>query len=440
MSDADLVVGLDERTMNEVLARAYGQLYPKLFRGSEHVARSGLEFDVGWDVTAAPTVVLAQPPNGEQLVRDHLAQNFTPPPGISAEQVADAYVATLDGTTFQLVMRSVTFSIRGDGAEGSTNGTLTIFVQVDPSAGPIALRPLKAVGTVEHADDEWILNEVILPEAMRRAAEALAGVRPPALAFPGVPLTPPAVSVTRSHVLALANLAGKPTPVPPFADQWPAAPFFAVLSEEAKMAVARDGTRQIAGREFGDRGSVNIGIGTAKYAATARVERMDLSPGTPGSTEFGFNGPITGNVNAGIEIGCTTFGVNYTLYAKPDPNGRISLELYDGRKVRARTTRVETFTLLLRPDGSPLEWILSALTTPLLFSLTAIFTPAFTKLFEGISFDVWELPSIPVDFDDVHLVVRPSDVRFGAFAGRTTIEGSVEIATRGLVAAAAGEA
>jgi hypothetical protein len=196
------------------------------------------------------------------------------------------------------------------------------------------------------------------------------------------------------------------------------------MSEEAKLRVARVATAGIPGTRFGKSGDVWIGIGTAKYGATAVVGSMDIGPG--GGTNLSFRGAIVGNVNAGIKIGCTTFGVNYTLYALPEPRGTISLEL-SGTTVRARTTHLETFVLLIKPDGNPIEWILSAMTTPLLQVITAAFSPLITKLFEGIAFDVWKIPSIPIDAAGIHLVVSPKDVHFASFAGMTSIEGTASI-------------
>jgi hypothetical protein len=425
MSDWDIAVGIDAATISQATAAVYRQVYPSLFTGSRHVARDGLEFDVSWDVTAAPTVSLTPPPEGRSIVEEHLAA-LDVPVDVSHEQLVDAYVAALEPTTFSFHAAAMTMTIAGDGEKATVPVQLTVYVQAESAAGTVTLRPLKATGTTPSPDDEWFLNNVILPEAMHIAQESLPGVQLPALQFAGVALTPPAILITPTHAIALAALAGRPVPTPPFPQAWPASPFFAMLSDDAKLRVAQAGTREIAGKSFGQRGSVNIGIGEAKYSASATIGGLSLSNAGSGAPTLRFNAPVTGNVNAGIEIGCTTFGVNYTLYAKPDPAGTIALELA-GTAVSARTVSLDAFVLLITPDGGAPEWIISALTLPLLQIVVAAFSPLISTLLNGISFPVMTLPSIPIDVSGVHLVVTPAGARFQAFGGRTTIEGTATI-------------
>jgi len=423
---ADFTAGVDQPAMDQAAAVVYRQLYPKLFTGSQHVAKDGLEFDVSWNVTAPPKVVLEPPAEGRRILHEHLLA-LEPPAGVSRDQIESAYADTLENTTFQLVMDEMTMTVKGEGGEGTAPCRVTIFAQADSADGTMTLRPIKAVGTTSNESDEWFLNAVILPAAMELAEQALRGIALPALSFVGVALTPPAMLVTPSRVVAMANLAGRPVPVPA-PEPWPESPFFALLGEEALLRVARVATAGIAGTTFGKTGSVDIGIGDAHYGATAIAGGIEIAPA--GRTEYAFRGAITGNVNAGIKIGCTNFGVNYTLLAQPTPTGRISLSI-DGTTVRARTTHLDTFVLVIVPHGDPVEWIVSALTTPLLQVVSAAFAPLITKLFEGIQFDVWRIPSIPIDVAGVHLTVAPQDVHFAPFGAYTTIEGTASITGEG---------
>jgi hypothetical protein len=424
VSGFDLAVGIDVTSANEASAAVYRQLYPQLFKGSTHVAKEGLEFDVLWDVKAPPTVDFVPPPEPEAIVRDHLAA-IEPPPGVTPEQLTEAYIETLTDTVFQLKMDQVTMTIKGDGGEGTDEITVTIFVAVESVGGALDLRPLKAIGTTDNVSDEWFLNHAILPEAMRLAAEGLRGIKLPALTFSGVALTPPAIKITPRHAIAIANLDGRPIPTPPFPDEWPQSRFFAVMSDYAKLRVAQVATRGIPGTRYGKSGSVDIGVGTASYEASAVVDAIDI--GMAGGTEFGFRGRIRGNVNAGVKVGCTTFGVNYTLHTTPDPIGRIDLSIR-GTTVHAATTPpLNPFILVITPNGSPAEWLLSALTAPLLQILAIAFSPLITRTFEGIGFDVWTIPSIPIEFRNVHLALTPTDVHFSSFGGQTAIEGTARI-------------
>lgn len=426
MTTYDVAVGLDETAMSQAMSAVYRELYPKVFTGSQRVERAGLEFDVSWDVTAPPTVALGPPPEGRRIVAQHLGAHLEPPPGVTVEQLIDAYVTTLEHTTFQVVANDMTMTIQGGGEHATVPVKVTLYVQVDSFGPHLTLRPLKATGTTGNPTDDWFLNHIILPEAVKVAREFLPGIDLPPFTFAGVGLTAPAVDVTPGHIVVLAALAGKPVPTPPFPENWPRSPFFAVMSDEAKLAIGRAGVRSLVGKTFGDSGKVNIGIGTAEYAATARIATIDIRLADQGAPQFAFNAAITGNVRAGIKIGCTTFGLNYTLYAAPPPTGRIGLEL-SGTRVSARTQHVNTFVLLLSPSGNPIEWLLSALTAPLLQAVTATFSPLITKAFEGLSFPVTTLPSVSIDTSGVRLVVTPTDVHFATFAGLTSIEGTARI-------------
>lgn len=426
MTGFDVAVGLDAATLSQATAAAYHQLYPRVFTGSQHVEKEGIDFDVSWDVTAPPTVALGPPPDGRAIVADHLAAHAQPPEGVTLDELIDAYVATLEPTTFRIVADAMTMTIEGGGEHGTAPVTVTLYAQVDSSGGHLTLRPLKATGTTDDPTDEWFLNNVILPEAVTVAQQLLPAVDLPPLSFGDVALTPPAVDLTPSHGVALAALAGEPVPTPPFPTSWPSSPFFVVMSDRAKLAAGRAGTSSVVGETFGDTGKVDIGIGTAKYGATARIAAVDVGPGKSGAPELGFEAVITGNVHAGIKIGCTDFGVNYTLYAAPRPKGTIGLEV-SGTEVRARTHHLDTFVLLITPDGNPVQWLLSALTTPLLQAVAAAFSPLITKAFEGLSFPVMALPTVSIDTSGVHLAVTPTDVRFASFDGMTSLEGAARI-------------
>ena len=133
---ADFSVGVDQPTMNQAAEVVYKQLYPRVFTGSKHVAKEGLEFDVLWDVKAPPTIVLEPPTEGEQIVRDHLL-DFEAPAGVAQDDLVSAYVATLENTTFQLVVSNMTMTIRGEGGEGTAPCQVTIFIQADSAEGTI---------------------------------------------------------------------------------------------------------------------------------------------------------------------------------------------------------------------------------------------------------------------------------------------------------------
>jgi hypothetical protein len=425
MSAFDLAVGIDAATMNQAGAVVYRQLYPKLFTGSQSVTKDGFQFDVSWNVKSTPVFVLRPPDNGHALVRSHL-MGYNEPAGVVRAQMLSGYIASLQDNTFQMVLNDVDLTVKGEGTSGTDQVKITIYVQADSSGGKMTLRPLKAVGETSNPSDQWFINNILLPEVMKLGQTLLSGVTLPPLSFANVSLTPPTLIVRQERVIALANLAGKASPAPPFPDAWPESAFFALMSEEAKLTVARTATSSLNGKRLDHSGGVNIGIGTAHYGAAAIINDLRIDLGNPGGTEFRFSASINGNVNASIRIGCTDSGVNYNLKAAPQPSGTIDLSI-NNKTVHARTGRLSTIVLLISPTGNPIQWLLSALTTPILQAITAVFSPLFTKIFEDIGFDVFSIPSVPIDLDNVHLSVQPDNVHFASFGGLTAIEGAASI-------------
>ncbi len=422
----DLAVGVDASAMDAGAQAVYKQLYPKLFTGSQKVSKEGVEFTVSWDVRAAPTFDLTPPAGGEQILSAHLAL-----PGVDAhfpvapEVVQQALVATLQDSVFQMKFDDMTMTVAGGGSSGTDPLKLVVYVHASSAGGKLSLDPLKAVATVSNPSDEWFINQVILPDVLDKARQLLSSIDLPPLQYPGLSMTAPAMLVAEGHVIAMANLAGKSVPAPPFPSSWPASSFFALLSEEAKLQVAQNNTRNLIGKSFGKGGDINIGIGKVYYNASAHINSISLN--NAANNDLSFGGDIVGNVSAGIKIGCTKFGLNYDLYAKPNPTGTISLSISRGRHVAARTSHLNTFVLILKPTGSPIEWILSAVTDPLLQAVTAAFSPLISQAFNGISFDVWEIPNIPFQYEGISLTAVPSNVAISGFGGMMLISGNVTI-------------
>ena len=46
----DLAVGLDIAALTDATAAVYRDLYPRAFTGARHVEKSGVGFDVSWNV------------------------------------------------------------------------------------------------------------------------------------------------------------------------------------------------------------------------------------------------------------------------------------------------------------------------------------------------------------------------------------------------------
>ena len=411
--------------MNTAAAAIYKRLYPSIFTGNQTVSKNGLSFDVSWDVKSAPTFDLAPPPNPQAILENHLAQPLAQGHyPVAIDKVQAGLMTELADQVFTMSMADVALTVSGDGSSATDKVTLQIYVQASSAGGVLSLDPLKATGITDNPSDEWFLNNVMLPEAMKMAKALLSSIELPPLEYPGLQMTPPAIFVDDQRLIAMANIAGKPVPVPA-ARSWPNAAFFALMSNDAKIAVARANTASIIGKGSGKEGELNIGIGKLYYNASFAIKSIAFS--NSGANTLHFVGEIGGNVSAGIKVGCTKFGLNYELYSAPPPSGTITLSGDGNTGVVARTSNLSTFVLVLKPSGNPVEWILSAVTDPLLQTLTAAFSPLITKLFNGISFNAFDIKPFPFNYDQIHLEVQPENIRIGDFGGMMSITGTVAV-------------
>ena len=429
MSSFDLAVGIDGSIMDKGAKVVYQQLYPKVFKGSESITKEGVKFTVAWDIKAAPMFILAPPDNLSSMVQDHLAQpnsqDYYP---VALEEVHTALLSTLQDNLFQMQIDDMTMTVSNDDVEPATDPIkLVIYIQANSAGGKLSLIPLNALATVSNPSDEWFINKVILPEAMKMAKTLLSNIDLPPLQFPGLSMTAPVMFVADNHVIAAANVAPKSVPKAPFSLSWPSTPFFALLSDEAKLQVAKHNTRNLIGKTFSKEGNVDVGIGKLYYTAEAKIASLSLANDKGNSLIF--EGEILGNVSAGIEIVFTKVGLHYDLLTAPNPAGVISLSVSHNRKVSAKTSQLDTFIIVLKPTGNPIEWILSAVTDPLLQVITLVFAPLISNAFNDISFDVWDLPQITFKYNGVNLKLIPTKVVISSDQGMMSITGHVDIQT-----------
>ncbi len=424
MGNFDMAVGIDGNTMDQGSTTLYQKLYPKLFKGSQTITLEGIEFTVGWDVQSAPTFILSPPANAEALLRSHLMGMAAHYP-VDSKAMVDTYFTAMGGSIFQMSMADVEMTVSGGSNSGTDKVSVTIVVEANSAGGKMTLNPIKATGKTTNPSDQSLLNKVILPQAMNMARTILSGINLPPLKFGSVQLTAPALIVSNNHIVALANLAGKSVPSAPFPSSWPQQPFFALLSPEAKIEMAKMSTSYINGKQFGKSGKLGFKIGDLHYNANITMGNLTISDA--GATSIHFSTTGTGNVGAGIKIGCSNIGLNYDLYAKPGISGTISLSIVNGVDIQAETSNLDTFVLIMKPTGNPVEWILSAVTDPLLQVIAAAFSPLITKLFDGYKYNTGPLPSIPINVEGVSLTATPSGVSLSSYNGMMLASGNVTI-------------
>jgi hypothetical protein len=401
----DAALGFDAATMNQIASVVYQKVYPALFTGQTTVQREGVNIDVRWDVKAPPTFDFSPIPNGVALVRAHLIA-YQPPPGVSRDDVRETLIQSLTGTTFVMKIPDMDLTLSSGGTHGSAKASAVVYVQVVVSDQKVSFVPLKATATTANPLDQWLINAVIVPQALKAAGQLFTGIRIPPLSYSGVTLGTSIVTVASSHILLMSMLAGQGAPDPSGFSP-PNVPIFAMLSGTLRQHAA-DSLSAHFSHNFDKSGHVDVKIATASYRAHGTLRHLHLSVRSDPTT-FGFAAEVSGNAHAGVKVGCSDVGINYDLHASPNPRGDAAFSIR-GTRLHAQIRHIDNFVLVLKPSGNPVQWLLSAVTYPLTQAVVAAFSPVITQALSGYGFDLVTLPNIPISVQGHTFTIVPSNL------------------------------
>lgn len=396
MSAFDMAVGFDVATLNASVAAVYQKVYPQFFTGSQQVSQFGVDITVSWQVASPPTFVI--PPQ---------APSGTP-------------------VTIQVLLSDVMLTVSSGSISASDTASVVVTIQVQATA-PV-FQVVAATATCKTSSDTWLINQLIMPQAITLANTMLAEVTLPPLLLPGIQLTPPAVAVQGNQIILVANLAGAASPAPPTEQAWPASDFFVLLSNAASLALAKANTSDFAKTIGPIEGKISVKIGllhpSVSFGGTATLSNLQLSAGTAGATSFGFTVKFSGIVDAKLKV-VIDFHVEYRASANNGPSGTITLSTQGGNQIVASVSHLNDFIILLTPTGDVEAKILSAITYPVTEAALAAFSPQITKALEGTSFVVWTVPSIPIQ--QLGLTLEPANLVLGTFNSLMSVTGSVNV-------------
>lgn len=417
-----IAAGINAAALNQVSATVYNALYPRVFTGSATTSKDGVKVTISWDVRSAPTFTLQTPSRGLAVLRAH-SRHWPPLTGISKADALAAVTAELENTTFEMQLSQVEITVDGTPPAKDT-ASVTVFVQLTSDQGKVSFVPIKAIGQTQNPDDEIILNEVILPAAISLSNDILSGLTIPSLNVGGIGLSLPVVTIGNGAAVVLFNLAGDSVPSGPFPGPWPATPFFLLLSDAARLAIARAATANFS-KDVGGSGSIDLAISTVSWGLTATLSSIGVAVNAPGQPTLAFTASAVGNLNAGLTVACTRVGVNYNFTTSPPPSGAIALSIVNGSTVRATVTQVNNFVPILIPTGNVLEVILSAITDPILQAVVAAVSPKISTDLSGIAFDVWQVQSVGLNVQGFGLTLTPANLQTGSFSGYMSVTGDV---------------
>jgi hypothetical protein len=257
----DVALGMDERTLSEVLASLYDRpsLKARIFSGTQQIHEMGISTMVSFEVEAPPVVRL-MPPSSDQWNRAIKRD------GSAVQPTANAMVVMLPKLKLSRP--------KSDGTLQEGVISLDAIVTVTIVDQRLSYDALAVVIDLSGATplDRIIYRKVVIPMALDAVDRAFGQPHIPNIAFRGLSFGPIALQVGDGRVVGIANLAGKPPAGPQPDHALPHEPFFILLSREALQIACQSGTADLVGRTDGTSGSANFGIGTATYEGRVRVD------------------------------------------------------------------------------------------------------------------------------------------------------------------------
>jgi hypothetical protein len=421
---SDFIFGFNADTLNTFSQRLYQGLYPKYFKDSQAFSQGGKSYKLSWNVPSAPVFDLKSKVDVPAIADEAIADEPLPY-GLVRAQLVDAFVDKYTSRSFDVVLTDVALTLEIDGKPVQDTATITVAAAVDVDGDTVSFVPLSAKVSTGHKFDDWVYEKKVVPIALEMAKTLLSGFKFPPLRYSDITLTPPAIVVTSDHIVLLANLSDKQPPPPVLPPDWPNDQCVFRVGPDGVRAATAVVTKTIKGETFHKADSTNIGIGKLYYDVTITADDVRIGDRVSPDRTIDATVSVYGRGSAGIRyiLGGSTDGfLKVTL--SPDPRLTLRLDLNDDTP-HARATAVSDFSVTVSPDGGSVVDKVMAWAAD---ELSGYFKPTVRDALLGFSQDVFTVPSIPVDVDNVHLKAKPHGLKLSvAGDGTVTLRGQLTV-------------
>ncbi|ROP34844.1 hypothetical protein [Saccharothrix texasensis] len=421
---SDVALGLSTGTFDDIAGRIYQEQYPRYFSGTTTFSDGDVDYRLDWDVVRAPAFDLTSEVDHGGLARAVVRDGEVE--GISRDDLLRGVADTYDGRTFHVDLPEVELTLTVDGTPAHDTASVRIAATVDESGPNLVATPLSATVSTGQRFPDWVYNQKVVPIALEAGRQLLAGIPVPIPSVEGVSLTQPVVQVADNHLVVSANIAGNPAPDRQFSG-WPPAPFFIVLGPDAVGAVTSTATDALDGLTDRPHDSTDILLGTAYYKATVTLSDVRSDGWVADDRTISVAASVSGSGSAGIDwiVGGSVDGF-FDLTLSPDPVATVRLDL-DDAVLSARTVDVGGFDLDITPTSGDivsmvLSWVVDA--------LSGVISPYVADALTGISFDVYRVPTLHVDLDEVSFDATPVALGLSVDDGTVTVGGYLDITDR----------
>ncbi|TCJ13567.1 hypothetical protein EPD60_12275 [Flaviaesturariibacter flavus] len=416
----DIAIGVQQQQLNTCSQQLYSRV-PGLFQGQGSNPKfPGITMT--WSASAAPTFNLSPSAATVKCLHDAARGQLTDAHHdvLTTELVASALN---NMPAFEFTFSNLHVVLQQPGGEQTTldiPATIACLLQV--SGGDLQF-VANSVTIPQQSDptQDFFVQYLVKPQLLETVKQTLAGLKVPAPQMPGIQLTPITATIQNGYVLGLANLGWK-GPASFDGLDWPGGGFFAVMSQDAMQAVTNAAigtTRNIPGG-----GDVGTDVGGADYSYSINIRNPTIAFSGP-NIEIHFG--IDGNVSAHVKVLFVKIGVNYDVLGGPAPIAYTALGPASGSNMNIVARSLNAFTFLLKPSGSVLDKILSAITWPITQAITAVVAPIVTTSLHNINFTSYRLPDYSVSIQGHTLQFTPQVERVDTVPGRVRITGNLQV-------------
>jgi hypothetical protein len=431
----DVAIGLRRDAMDRAVAKLYGQLYPKYFKGD---ADAGSGRRVYYDVKSAPkldfsgTTGLAEK-DLEELQKLAPAANaparkplLQAPPPLSLE----ARAAAIDARTVKVRFDSIDITIRSPKGEAKTTASAMVWLAFEieypagqPPRGVFVVKNAKA--TTPNPDDQFILNAVVIPVVKKLAAQVLSAIQIPSiLAIAGVRFDLPEPRIIGEYFVILAKKLSRHFQLGFDANVPGGNPeAFLLLSPEMMQEVMDNATRDMK-FDKREQGKEETPVLNVYYDAIVSAS------GIKGVAQ-GIQFPVTASVSGIAHVWANPFWGTEEVWCSATPTstprGNIALRLESNNRIRASISSVDPFRFKVTvTGGSPVGWILE-LFEPIIEREINSLVPLIENYLRGLSFDVCTVPDLSFSFEGISFNVRPTNLSLTAQGKHLQLTGSVQV-------------
>lgn len=406
MANYDAVAGVDQKTLNALIASIYKVVYPNAFKGSIPVEKFNIA-SVDYDIQTAPVITLAP----SALVRDMRSPHLEA--ALSGDSLRAALVEAAQ-SSFTVEVNPIAVTINYDDQPPTvTSGSIQAGgeVQTDPD-GTLTMTILN--GEIVIPDDQIvteILNKVFVQMLISYLNEhVLNPIQIPPLDFKDVKLSMPMV-LTQNYA-ALAFLVLQPGQVvPPDPGTWPADRVFIGSDAPLLDAVAN----AVLPGEHGDWSwSCDIGICDLKlganYDASLIDAHFDLTPDPGSSVTCSLTASASVNFSAKCGIFSDTFGALAT--ARPTVTASVSAI---GSEVCVTFEDLGKVHFHFEFRGVP-WWLTTYVCELIANALAPVLAAVITSILKGYRFPVFTIPLIPVTIAGISFTIQLTQLALSTIA------------------------